>query len=137
MTDLTDPLAERERQWQDAAERNPSEDAGEVEIELYRRVYTAVRQAELPEIPAGFALRMEREAFARKNPSRTEAVEEWGVHLGLCLLLILLLVTVAPAAHPWLDRWSTEPTPVPWLPAVASGAALVVWRLLDRPQRAG
>ena len=131
MTELTDPAEERERQWQDAAERGPSGAGGDVEIDLYRRVYAAVREAELPEAPPGFALRMEQAVFAPEAPSRAEAVEEWGVRLGLFLLVILMLAAAAPAVLSWVDRWRVA-APSPWLPAAASGAALLVWNLIDR-----
>ena len=121
-------MTEREQQWQDAAEHGPPGAGGDVEIELYRRVYAAGREAVLPEPPPGFALRMERAVFARKASDRAEAVEEWGVRLGLLLLVILTLAAAAPAVLSWADRWP----PAPWLPAAASGAALLAWNLVAR-----
>lgn len=132
MTELTDPVEEREQQWQDAAEYSTPGAGGEAEIELYRLVYSAVREAELPEAPPGFALRMEQAVFALKAPNRAEAVEEWGVRLGLLLLVILMLAAAAPAVLSWVDRWWVAATPAPWLPAAASGAALLVWNLVVR-----
>lgn len=124
------PPAEREQGWQRAAELEPRSAAEEPEVELYRQVYAAVRAAPLPEAPLGFAARMEREALAQaERRRRVEAVEGWGVRLGLALLLALLLVSVAPWLLPRLGGWSFE---APWLPVLGSGAALGLWSLVER-----
>jgi hypothetical protein len=133
---VNQPHEELEHVWQEAAERGRSEAAEGVEVELYRRVYAAVREAELPEIPFGFARRLEQAVFVDEKPDRADAVEDWVGRLGLCLLLILMLATAAPVLLPWLARWDAA-APAPWWPAAASGVALLGWKLLDRPATAG
>lgn len=100
------------------------------EVGLYRQVFAAIREAPLPQAPLGFAARLEREALARaERRRRAEALESWGVILALALLVGLLLVSVAP----WLGfRLGTGSLDAPWRPALAAGAALGLWKLVER-----
>src|SRR5262249_26057989 len=72
---MTHPDEDRHPQWQEAAEWERPEAGEELEVAMYRQVYSSIRRAELPEVPTGFALRMERLALARAGPPPTRAGE--------------------------------------------------------------
>lgn len=131
---MTHSREEIELAWQQAAEQQGADSTinGDPGTRSYRRLYAALRQVELPEAPEGFAIDLERAVRLRASPDKAESMEQWGVRVGLVLLLVLLAASILAYALPLWQLLTAQGHHLPWHALLASAVALLAVACHDR-----